>query len=150
MSRLSPCVVRVGLDAGDRDAAIEMLVRELHGAGRLTDTASALESVIDRERVQSTAIGGGIAFPHARTPSAPDLVFAAARLRRGIDFEAPDESPVDLVFLLLGPPHNPDDHVRLLAGLARLLRRDEVIAELRTAGNEDDFRTVIERESAAI
>lgn len=150
MPHLSPSVVRVGIDAGDRDAVIETLVRELHGAGLVTEAHGALESVIDREKVQSTAIGGGIAFPHARTPSAPELVFAAARLTRGIDFAAPDASPVDLVFLLLGPPHNPEDHVRLLARLARLLRREEVIAELRTAGDEQAFRAVIERESASL
>lgn len=144
-----PSVVRVGIEADDRDALLRDLVVALRDGGCLIAAEEALASVIDREQVQSTAIGGGIAFPHARTTHAPELVLAAARLARGVDFRAPDGEAVDLVFLLLGPPDDPGEHVRLLARLARLLRRDEVLVELRGAGSEQEFRAVIERESAA-
>jgi PTS system nitrogen regulatory IIA component len=92
-----------------------------------------LEAVLERERVGSTAMGRGIAIPHGRVVGLQRIVSVFARLDQPIDFEAADEEPVDLVFLLLAPEHAGADHLKALARISRLLREPATIEKLRAS-----------------
>lgn len=92
-----------------------------------------LEAVLERERVGSTAMGRGIAIPHGRVAGLQRIVTVFARLDQPIDFEASDEEPVDLVFLLLAPEHAGADHLKALARISRLLREPQTIERLRSS-----------------
>lgn len=140
---LRPQVVRVDLNAPDREALFRTLVADLHEHGCLSDREGAVRGLLEREAVQSTGTGGGIAFPHARVAGCPEPVVAAARLSRAIDFDAPDGQPVDLVFLLLGPPDDPAAHVRLLAAIARIVKREDVVQALRAADGADAYAAIL-------
>jgi PTS system nitrogen regulatory IIA component len=140
---LRPQVVRVDLDNPDRESLFRTLVADLHERGCLSDPDGAVQRLRERERVQSTGTGGGIAFPHARAEGCPRPVVAAARLREAIDFDAPDGQPVDLVFLLLGPPDDPAAHVRLLAAIARIVKREDVVEALRAADGAEAFGAIL-------
>ncbi len=142
----APSVVHVDLAARERDEALRLLVAELRAAGAVRDDAEPLRKLVEREAVASTALGGGIALPHARTVSCPEPRLAVARLSPPVDFGASDTVPVDLVFLLLGPPEAPGEHVRLLARIAKLAQRKAVLAELRGAPDGRSFRAVLDRE----
>jgi PTS system nitrogen regulatory IIA component len=91
------------------------------------------ETLLQRERLGSTAVGRGIAIPHGQIPGLDRIVGVFARLQPAIDFEAPDEEPVDLVFLLLAPEHAGADHLKALARVSRLVRAPQVSERLRVA-----------------
>ncbi len=89
------------------------------------------EAVNERERLGSTGLGNGIAIPHGRFPGLASVTAVFARLSEPVDFEAVDDQPVDLVMLLLAPIGAGADHLKALARVARALRTDQVIDDLR-------------------
>jgi PTS system nitrogen regulatory IIA component len=93
--------------------------------------------LIERERLGSTGIGSGIAVPHGKLPELSRLFGLFARLDRPIPFEAIDDEPVDLIFLLLAPPDAGADHLKALARVSRLLRDRATCQKLRGAANAD-------------
>jgi PTS system nitrogen regulatory IIA component len=101
------------------------------------DERRLFDRLLERERLGSTGIGGGIAIPHGRmaTLSAPVGLFA--RLAQPIDFEAIDERPVDTVFLLVAPEGAGADHLKALARVSRLLRDRALVEKLRATDNAD-------------
>lgn len=91
--------------------------------------------LMERERLGTTGVGNGIAIPHGKLPNLKRLYGLFARLERPIDFQAIDEQPVDLLFLLLAPESAGADHLKALARVSRLLRDKGVCEKLR--GTED-------------
>ena len=89
------------------------------------------ETVMDRERLGTTGVGNGIAIPHGKLPALDRIVGVFGRLSRPVDFDALDEEPVDLVFLLLAPIGSGADHLKALSKIARLLRNPSTVAALR-------------------
>ena len=87
--------------------------------------------LLERERLGSTGVGKGIAIPHGKLGAIDRLYGVFARLPAAVDFEAIDEQPVDLIFLLLAPETAGADHLKALARISRLLRDDDVCARLR-------------------
>ena len=93
------------------------------------------EGLMDRERLGSTAMGHGVAIPHARIPGLERIAGVFARLERPIEFEAADGGGVDLIFCLLAPEEAGADHLRTLARVSRLLRDEETRAKLRATAD---------------
>jgi PTS system nitrogen regulatory IIA component len=89
------------------------------------------ESLLQRERLGSTGIGDGIAIPHGRMAGIGRLVGLFARLDKPIDFEALDGQPVDIVFVLIAPEGAGADHLKALARVARVLRNQAVLDQVR-------------------
>ena len=87
--------------------------------------------ILQRERLGSTGVGNGIAIPHGKLTSIKSIVGVFARLAAPVDFEALDDQPVDLVFLLLAPEGSGADHLKALARIARVLRDSDMVAKLR-------------------
>jgi nitrogen PTS system EIIA component len=119
-------------------------------AARLTklQARDIFETLLQRERLGSTAVGRGIAIPHAQVAGLQCIVSVFARLQPPIDFEAPDEEPVDLVFLLLAPEHAGADHLKALARVSRLLRQPQSIEMLRTAHDRATIYAVLTQPTA--
>ncbi len=101
------------------------------------------DAVLERERLGSTGVGGGVAIPHARLVGLPRICGIFARLETAIDFEALDDQPVDLVFMLLAPDDAGADHLKALARVSRVLRRLEVRERVRAAPNADAIRALL-------
>src|SRR5215471_14815369 len=95
------------------------------------------EVLIERERLGSTGIGMGVGIPHGRLPGLETLCGIFARLDRPVPFDAIDDQPVDLVFLLLAPEGAGADHLKALARVSRLLRDRSVCEKLRGTDNAD-------------
>ena len=91
----------------------------------------------ERERLGTTGIGTGIAIPHGMLPGVMGLFGLFARLERPIPFEAVDDQPVDLIFLLLAPEAAGADHLKALALVSRLLRDRTICEKLRGTDNAD-------------
>jgi len=89
------------------------------------------DALLQRERLGSTGVGGGIAIPHGKLPRVSRMIGLFARLERPIDYEALDGEPVDLIFLLLAPESAGADHLKALSRVARALRDSRLTARLR-------------------
>ncbi len=87
--------------------------------------------ILQRERLGSTGVGNGIAIPHGKLTSINDIVGVFARLSEPVNFEALDDQPVDLVFLLLAPEGAGADHLKALSRIARVLRDGDMVTKLR-------------------
>ena len=96
-------------------------------------------SLLAREKLGSTALGDGIAIPHCRISTCEQPLVALITLNEGIDFDAPDGKPVDILFLLLVPEEAREEHLNVLAGLARLLDQADFCAALRAAGSNEEL-----------
>ncbi len=99
------------------------------------DERAVFDVLLERERLGTTGVGHGVAIPHGKTAAIDGLYGLFARLDHAIDFDAVDDQPVDLVFLLLAPVGAGADHLKALARVSRLLRDPAVCEELRRASN---------------
>lgn len=128
----------------------DSVVADLKAAGKkqilqeLSARASALtglperriyETLHERERLGSTGMGQGIAIPHGRITGVEKMTGLFARLSAPVDFDAMDDQPVDLVFLLLAPEGAGADHLKALARVSRLLRNQALCEKLRAAAD---------------
>ncbi len=91
------------------------------------------ETLLKRERLGSTGVGGGVAIPHGKLANLDRIFGLFAHLAKPVDFEALDDAPVDLVFLLLAPESAGADHLKALARVARLFREPGVAGKLRVS-----------------
>ncbi len=121
-------------------------------AGLLADSEISGEVIeakfVEREELGSTGIGFGVAIPHARLKQLQSTRAAFIRTRDAVDFIAPDETSVDLVFALLVPEGSNEDYLRLLAQLARFFSDAENRELLRSAKSADDVITAFGRSEA--
>lgn len=133
---LLPQTVFEDISAANKKAALQHLAQALalaHGLdGRIVGTVIA-----DRERLGSTGFGGGVAIPHGKIAGIGQVIGGFARLAQPVDFQAVDELPVDIVFMLLSPPDAGADHLKALARVSRQLRDRGFVAKLRGAGSPD-------------
>jgi PTS system nitrogen regulatory IIA component len=102
-----------------------------------------LENLIKREKLGSTAVGNGIAIPHATDDSIKKPKGFIAILTSGLDFNANDDQPVDIIFLLLAPSNKGSQHLQALASVSRLLRNSELVSKLRGCQNAESALAVI-------
>ena len=102
-----------------------------------------LENLIKREKLGSTAVGNGIAIPHATEISLDKPMGFLAILSNGLEFNATDDQPVDIIFLLLAPANNGSEHLQALASVSRLLRNNELISKLRGCKTKQSALAVI-------
>lgn len=127
---LSPAAVISPLRANGKKQALQELA--LHAA-TLTGLPEReiFEALLQRERLGSTGIGDGIAIPHGRMPGIDRLVGLFARTEKPIDFDALDGQPVDIIFVLIAPEGAGADHLKALARVARVLRNQPVLEQIR-------------------
>ncbi|TYC49289.1 PTS IIA-like nitrogen regulatory protein PtsN [Rhodobacterales bacterium] len=97
------------------------------------------DTLLQRERLGSTGVGNGIAIPHGKLTRLDRLVGLFAKLEKPVDFDALDDEPVDLVFLLLAPEGAGADHLKALARIARQLRDAEVTKGIRASGDASEI-----------
>ena len=98
--------------------------------------------LIAREKLGSTGLGQGIAIPHCRVDACPKPLGTLVTLEQAIDFDAPDDKPVDLLFALLVPGEAHQQHLDILANVARLFSQGSFCQQLRAAKNSEELFTV--------
>jgi PTS system nitrogen regulatory IIA component len=135
---LSPDRVILPVVAADRHSAIVMLTEKLAALAG-AEPAAVLDAVLEREAVQSTGIGFGVAIPHGRSTAVRELSMVAGVSPAPVPFDAIDGEPVRLFFLIVGPEASAGLHVKILSRIARLVRRDAVRQQLLEAATADAF-----------
>lgn len=145
---LRPELIKVGLEAKDKWDAITQLVDLATEAGeiRAEHRDKILDTVFERERSMSTGMEKGIAIPHASLALIDHVVGAIGIAKTGIPFESLDGQPASIIILLVIPKDKFQQHVRTLAGIARLFNHDEMTRALRQARNSDEAMQIITEE----
>jgi mannitol/fructose-specific phosphotransferase system IIA component (Ntr-type) len=138
------------LAAKTREDALREIVRTVAARGIIKDQAAVLERLLERERIQSTAVGSGIAIPHCFTDEIADLVIVVARAPAGVAFDSFDGRPTHVVFLLMGNRQEHGLHLKALARIARLIKSTSFIERIVGAGSADEMVRVFEEEEAKI
>jgi PTS system nitrogen regulatory IIA component len=124
------------LKAGSKKQALQELARHAADIAGL-DERTVFDALLERERLGTTGVGLGIAIPHAKLANIDQLYALFARLDHPVDFDAIDEQPVDLMFLLLAPEAAGADHLKALARVSRLLRNQTFCDKLRGADSAE-------------
>ncbi len=112
------------------------------------DAREITQMLVDREKIQSTAVDSGIAIPHAKTDAVSQPVCLLARSREGIEFGAPDGKPVYLFFAIIAPASDMTSHLKLLARVSRLFGSWKHREALLSAADEDEmFRAIVDSDN---
>ncbi len=137
-------LIMLDLPAASKSDALARIVDRLVDQKLADDRDELLADVNKRERQGCTAIGRGMAIPHARSKTLKRIVVAMARLRGGIDFGAEDGEPVRLVFLLATPCDNAGEYLKVLARLCKLLKVNGLRKELLKATTTAEVLDLLE------
>ena len=135
--------IDLNLQVGNKADAIKKLSTMLSDTGKVSDGNHFVNAVLEREKLGSTAIGAGIAIPHARATTVNEVSIAFARSGSGIDFNSVDGDPVHLIFLLAAPIESGSLYLKLLARISRLLRYQDLIEDLRKATTKEEVVRII-------
>ncbi len=133
---LGPDSVLAKLRVGSKKQALQELAKRAAAITQLPER-QIFDVILERERLGTTGVGGGIAIPHGRLPKLDRIYGIFARLEQPIDFESIDEQPVDLIFMLLAPEAAGADHLKALARVSRMLRDRATTEKLRGSANAE-------------
>ena len=140
---LKPEAITLGLDISSKDDAINALIGLHAAAGNLKDKDAYKAAILAREEQGSTAIGDGIAVPHAKTSAVKAPALAAITVKNGVDYGAPDGKPSDLLFMIAATEDG-DVHLEILSRLMVMLMDPDFTAKLRAAQSVDEFLQIID------
>lgn len=127
--------------------AVDKLIALHEKAGNLTDVNEYKKAILERENQGSTAIGEGIAVPHAKSNSVKTAGLSAITVSSGVDYNAPDGKPSDILFMIAAPLDG-DLHLEILSRLMVMLMEPEFCADLRNAKNADEFLSIIDKKES--
>jgi nitrogen PTS system EIIA component len=147
---LSPQRVVIDFDGSiisDKDSALKMLA-SLIAPALATESESILRLLADREKLQSTGIGDGVAIPHASAEAATAQAGALLLCPRGVPFESIDGSPAKIVFGVVGPRRATGEHLRTLARISRLLREATTRSRLIAALTAEAALTIVSEQDS--
>ena len=147
---LEPELVLVDLRAEGVEDAVEAMVRTLHEAGKIEDPDRVRRAVLERESSHTTALGNGVALPHATIEGLERARVRVAIAPEGVPFgpDGHEAEPERLFFMLLSPLEEAGTHIKLLARIVRLVRRHDFVAALLEADSATAVLEEIEREDA--
>lgn len=140
---LKPPQVVFDLKAKDKVEAVEELLDVLAKQKLIENKKLLLTRIIDRENLVSTAIGYGVALPHARVDTGGEIAVAVGRSEKGIDFDAHDGQKVHLIILVVWNPTLPGLFNHLFAGLARFLIRPENRTRIQAAKDKEELYGIL-------
>ncbi|WP_193336477.1 PTS sugar transporter subunit IIA [Devosia beringensis] len=139
----------VNVDVSSRKELLGFLSERAAELG-LVNRQLCSRAVAAREELGSTGLGNGIAIPHARIEHLDKTLGLLATLSRPIDFEAVDQEKVDIVLMLLMPEQSGGDQLKVLSGIAKFARQDQVMNALRQADSADGVIEVLRRVDADV
>ncbi len=138
-SLLDPQTVFPALEVNDKAEILDTLVSSLKGKVSNGEIEKIRTAVIEREKIMSTGVGKGLAIPHGKTAGIEETYAAFAILKNPVDYEAIDDQPVNMVFLLVGPQSSNSLHIKLLSRISRLMNNSDFRDRLRECDSADEI-----------
>jgi mannitol/fructose-specific phosphotransferase system IIA component (Ntr-type) len=146
---LRPEFVQIDGPPVSKEEMIRTLVEPLADGGLIEGVSQVTRALLERERVMSTGVGGGVALPHAQSAAVKEFAVAIGRPREPIDFRAIDEKPVHLVFLAVGPEDR-TGLMRVLTRISRLLYTGDLQKKIMKAETPEEVIRLIAAEEAKL
>ena len=139
--------IQLNTAVASKEEAIDKMIALHEKAGNLSDTAAYKEAILAREAQGTTAIGEGIAVPHAKSDSVKTPGLSAITVPGGVDYGAPDGKPSDICFMIAAPLDG-DLHLEILSRLMVMLMEPEFCNDLRNAKTADEFLNIIDKKES--
>lgn len=130
-------VMLLDLQATEKTAVIEEMIKSLVDHGYVTDFETFKEGILAREALTSTGLGEGIAMPHSKNSAVKEATVLFAKSNKGVDYESLDGQPTDLFFMIAAPEGANDTHLAALAELSQYLMKDGFADKLRQVTSAD-------------
>ena len=130
-------VMLLDLQATEKTAVIEEMIKSLVDHGYVTDFETFKEGILAREALTSTGLGDGIAMPHSKNSAVKEATVLFAKSNKGVDYESLDGQPTDLFFMIAAPEGANDTHLAALAELSQFLMKDGFAEKLRQVTSAD-------------
>jgi len=138
--------IKLGLNSKRKKDVIKEMVDLIYQAGKIKDPRKVEHNIMEREKMGTTGIGGGIAIPHIMTKETSQTIMALGRKKEGVNFDAIDGQPVQLIFLLIGPRGEESTHLKLLCKLSRFLHNTRFKNALMEAEKEEDVLNIFNQQ----
>lgn len=139
--------INLNVKAVSKDDVINQLITLHENAGNLANVEEYKAAILEREAIGSTAIGDGIAVPHAKSESVKTPGLSAVTVENGVDYGAPDGKPSDIIFMIAAPLDG-DLHLEILSRLMVMLMDPEFCDKLRNAKSANEFLSIIDKQEA--
>jgi fructose-specific phosphotransferase system IIA component len=136
---LQKSAVLLDIKAADKKELLTQMAAYLASLYTLKDPAMISQQILNRETEMSTGIGFGIAIPHARVDGVERVYLIVGRSVQGIEFDAIDENPVQLIFMMVSPKNTSEEHTKVLSAISKIMSVREVREKLVAATSVDDF-----------
>ena len=141
-------LVVTNLPGATKDEIINAMVDLLAKSSKVLDKEKVRASIFERERIMSTGVGNGFAIPHGKTDAVVDIVASFGITRDPINYQALDDKPVRLVFLLVGKDNLVGPHIKLLSRISRLMNKEEFRTKLLTLQTPKEVMDSFKQEEA--
>jgi len=130
-----PDLIFADLPGADGPTVLRAFAERVVERGVLPDADLLYRRLLERERLGTTALGQGVAVPHCKIDGLDEVVVAVGLFKKGIEFEAADEEPVRLLFLVISPTAAPAAHLQSLAAISRWVKEDHHVARILKEGD---------------
>ncbi len=139
---LSPQKIFLDIEVSSKKKLLELIANIVADQTKLAES-SIYNNLLNRERLGSTGLGQGFAVPHARLENLEQTIGCFFRLKYPVNFEAPDNQPVDLVFTIIIPQEATEEHLIILSSLAGIFSQVDVCEAIRNASSRDEIAQII-------
>jgi nitrogen PTS system EIIA component len=140
---LSPDCVFPDMDCHSKKDALDTLAKTIANSDNSTSQTEVFDCLIARERLGSTGLGNGVAIPHGRLKHGNKTIAAFIQLDNGIDYDAVDKAPVDLLFALIVPEDSTEEHLQTLATLAEKFSDTATLNKLRQSNSSTEIYSIL-------
>ncbi len=140
---ISPERVISSSEVNSKKAALESLAALIASSDPGLTQTEVFESLIAREKLGSTGLGHGIALPHGRRKGGNQTIGAFLRLQNSVPYDAIDQKPVDLFFALLVPEESTEEHLQILAKLAKIFSEPTLVSKIRNCDSEESLFAIL-------
>jgi len=140
---LSPQRIFLDTEISSKKKLLELIANIVADQTQMPESA-IYNNLLNRERLGSTGLGHGFAVPHARVENLDKTIGCLFRLKEPVNFESPDNQPVDLVFTIIIPQEATEEHLMILSSLASIFSQTDVCEAIRGAASRDEIAQIIE------
>jgi fructose-specific phosphotransferase system IIA component len=145
---LTEDLVKIHLQGDTKESVINEMIELISNSSKVLDKEKVRSAIFDREKIMTTGVGNGFAIPHGKTDAITDIIAAFGITENPIDYQALDEKPVRLLFLLVGKENMVGPHIKLLSRISRLMNKDEFRQKLLTLTSAAEVIETIKTEES--
>ncbi len=140
---ITPDSIKIGLEAEDKEEVFEELIDLMVNANNISNRKPLLDAIRERETKGTTGIGNGIAIPHAKSGIIEQSYVVLGISEIGIDYQAKDDEPVFIVFMMVTQESNPNEHLQILQKIAKLTKDENAVEKLKDATSAKEAHKIM-------